>query len=152
MPKFAFVAAVLAALAASTPASGALLAKSCGNRCATLTASGTGSLGVVGSGAEWGSFRSGTVWVRDRTGKSNPRNWVHGTDLQWKTIGEDGWKATTSKSVTFGASGKFWIKLVATKIQMSGVFDGAGSINGTGTYNLNGHKRSWPNATTTLKF
>jgi hypothetical protein len=62
MRKIAFITALLAALAAAAPASGAfMLGKSCGNSCATLTAGGTGSLGVVGSGAEWGSIGSGIV-------------------------------------------------------------------------------------------
>ena len=152
MRKIAFITAVLAALAVAAPASGALLAKSCGNSCATLTASGKGSLGVVGSGAEWGSFSSGIVWVRDRTGKGNPRNWVHGSSLKWKSLGDDGWKATTTKPLTFSATGKFWVKLEGTNIQMSGVVDGTGNIKGSGTYALNGHKQSWPSANRALTF
>jgi hypothetical protein len=152
MRKIAFITAVLAALAVAAPASGALLAKSCGNSCATLTASGKGSLGVVGSGAEWGSFSSGIVWVRDRTGKGNPKNWVHGSSLKWKSVGDDGWKATTTKPLTFSATGKFWVKLEGTNIQMSGVVAGTGNIKGSGTYALNGHKQSWPSANRALTF
>ena len=153
MRKIAFITALLAALAAAAPASGALmLAKSCGNNCATLTASGTGSLGIVGSGAEWGSFLGGTIWVRDRTGKSNPRNWVHGSGLHWKSIGDDGWKATTTKSLNFSASGKFWVKLQGSGVQMSGVLSGTGNIKGSGKYSLNGHKRSWPTSLQALQF
>jgi hypothetical protein len=152
MRRIAFITIVLAGLAAAAPASGALLAKSCGNSCSTLTASGKGSLGVVGSGAEWGSFLSGTIWVRDRTGTSNPRNWVHGSGLHWTSLGDDGWKAKTSKSVIFSASGKFWVKLAGPGIQISGVFDGTGNIQGTGTYNLNGHKHNWPTFATALSF
>jgi hypothetical protein len=152
MRKIAFITAILAALVAAVPASGALLAKSCGNTCATLTASGTGSLGVVGSGAEWGSFQSGTVWVRDRSGGGNPKSWVHGSALKWKPIGDDGFKATTSKPVTFSANGKFWVKLEGSKIEMSGVFDGTGNIKGSGSYALNGHKKAWPSANKALTF
>jgi hypothetical protein len=153
MRKIAVITALLAALAAAAPASGALmLAKSCGNSCATLTASGTGSLGIVGSGAEWGSFSGGTIWVRDRTGKSNPRNWVHGSGLHWKSIGDDGWKATTTKSLTFSTSGKFWVKLQGSGIHMSSVLAGTGNIKGSGKYSLNGHNRSWPSSSQALRF
>jgi hypothetical protein len=153
MRKIAFITALLAALAAAVPASGAvMLAKSCGNSCATLTAGGTGSLGVVGSGAEWGSVGSGIIWIRDRTGKSNAKNWVHGSGIHWKSLGDDGWRATSSKSMTFSANSKFWVKLQGPKISMSGVFDGTGNIKGNGKYTLNGHKRSWPNTSQALRF
>jgi hypothetical protein len=166
MRKIAFITAVLAALAAAVPASGALLAKSCGKSCATLTASGKGSLGVVGSGAEWGNIQSGTIWVRDRTGKQNPRTyrggscmtagcegWVHGSGLTWKSIGDDGWKVTSKHRMIFSAStNTFWIKLQGPGIAVSGVFDGTGNIEGTGTYTLNGNKHSWPSANRALTF
>ena len=152
MRKIAFISAVLVALAAAVPASGAMLAKSCGNSCATLTAAGKGSLGVVGSGAEWGSFSSGTVWVRDRTGKSNPRTWVNGSGLKWKSLGDDGWKATTTKAITFLANGKFWVKLQGPKIKVHGVFDGTGNINGIGTYTLQGQQHPWPSVNRALTF
>jgi hypothetical protein len=152
MRKIAFITVALAVLAAAAPASGALLAKSCGNSCATLTASGKGSLGVIGSGAEWGSVQSGTIWVRDRTGKSNAKNWVHGVALHWKSLGSDGWKATSSKKMTFSANNKFWVKLEGPGISMSGVFDGTGNIKGSGKYTLNGNKRSWPNSSQALRF
>jgi len=93
------ITAVLAALAAAAPASGAvLLAKRCTTSCASFQANGKGWVSVVGSGAEYGSISSGTVWVRDRTGKQNPRyaGWVHGSGLTWKWIGDDGWKVTAN--------------------------------------------------------
>jgi hypothetical protein len=153
MRKIAFITALLAALAAAVPASGAvMLAKSCGNSCATLTAGGTGSLGVVGSGAEWGSVGSGIIWIRDRTGKSNAKNWVHGSGIHWKSLGRDGWKATSSKKMTFSANSKFWVKLHGPGIWMSGVFSGTGNIQGAGNYKLNGHKRSWPHTSQALRF
>jgi hypothetical protein len=153
MRRIVFITALLAALAAAAPASGALLlAKSCGNNCAQFAASGTGALGVVGSGAEWGSISSGIIWVRDRTGKSNAKNWVHGSGIHWKSLGSDGWKAMSSNKMTFSANNKFWVKLQGPGVQMSGVFDGTGSIQGDGHYTLNGHKKSWPTSSQSLRF
>ena len=153
MRKFAFITALLAALAAAAPASGALmLSKSCGNNCAQFTASGSGALGVVGSGAEWGSISSGTIWVRDRTGKSNAKTWVHGSGIHWTSLGDDGWKARSSNKMTFSATNKFWVKLQGPGVQMSGVFNGTGNIGGTGKYTLNDHKKSWPSSTQSLQF
>jgi hypothetical protein len=153
MRKIAFITAILAALAAAAPASGAvLMAKTCGKSCSTFRASGNGAVSIVGNGAEWGTMSSGTIWVRDRTGKSNPRNWVHGSSLHWKYLGDDGWKVTSSRAMTLGASTKFWIKLQGRGIKVCGVFDGSGTISGSGTYTVNGHKHSWPGHTTRLHF
>jgi hypothetical protein len=77
---------------------------------------------------------------------------VHGSGIHWKSLGDDGWKATSSKSMTFSANSKFWVKLQGPKIQMTGVFDGTGNIQGNGNYALNGHKRSWPNTSQALRF
>jgi hypothetical protein len=153
MRKIAFLTAILAALAAAAPAAGAvMLAKSCGSSCTTFSANGKGAVSIVGSGAEWGTISSGTIWVRDRTGRSNPRNWVHGSGLHWKYLGGDGWKVTSSHSITLSASTKFWIKLQGRGIKVCGVFDGSGTISGSGTYTLNGHRHSWPGRTTRLQF
>ena len=115
MRKIAFITAVLAALAVAAPASGALLAKSCGNSCATLTASGKGNLGVVGSGAEWGSFSSGVVWVRDRTGKDQPQELGERVGAEVEVdLAVDGWRAKTTKPTHVLANGKFWVKLQGT--------------------------------------
>jgi hypothetical protein len=153
MRKIAFITALLAALAAAAPASGALmLAKSCGNTCAQFTASGSGALGVIGSGAEWGSISRGIIWVRDRTGKSNAKNWVHGSGIHWKSLGDDGWKATSTNKMTFSATNRFWVKLQGPGVQMSGVFDGTGNIAGSGNYALNGHKKNWPQTSQSLRF
>jgi len=153
MRRILLISAVLATLAGAAPASGAvLMASSCGSSCATLTANGKGWLSVVGSGAEWGTISSGTIWVRDRTGHSNPKNWVHGSSLHWKFIGDDGYRVTSTHPMTVCASTKFWIKLQGPGIQVSGVFDGSGAISGTGKYAINGHSHSWPAYATDLHF
>jgi hypothetical protein len=147
---------VLAALAASAPASGAvLLAKRCTASCTSFQANGKGWVSVVGSGAEYGSLSGGTVWVRDRTGHNNPRDdgWVHGSGLTWKSIGDDGWKVTSRHAMTVNATGKFWVKLQGSGIQVCGVFDGSGAIQGDGSYALNGGKsHGWPDRATDLHF
>ena len=153
MRKIAFITALIAALAAAAPASGAtMLAKTCGSSCTTFSASGNGAVSIVGNGAEWGTMSSGTIWVRDRTGKSNAKNWVHGSGLHWKYLGRDGWKVTSTKTMTISASTKYWIKLQGRGIKVCGVVDGSGTISGSGTYTLNGHKHSWPGQTTRLQF
>ncbi len=153
MRKIALITAILAALAAAAPASGAVLrAKSCGSSCSTFSASGNGAVSIVANGAEWGMMSRGTIWMRDRTGKSNPRNWVHGSGLHWKYIGRDGWKVTSSRKMTISASTRYWIKLQGRGIKVSGVFDGSGTISGSGTYTVNGHRHDWPGHTTRLHF
>jgi hypothetical protein len=153
MRRIVLITALIAALAAAAPASGAtMLAKTCGSSCATFSASGNGAVSIVGNGAEWGTMSSGTIWMRDRTGKTNPRNWVHGSGLHWKYLGRDGWKVTSTKPMTISASTKFWIKLQGRAIKVCGVFDGSGTISGSGTYTVNGHKHGWPDRTTRLYF
>ncbi len=153
MRKIVVLTAVIAALAAAAPASGAtLLAKACRTSCSSLSASGDGTVSVVANGAEWGTMSKGTIWMRDRTGNTNPRNWVHGKGLHWKYLGRDGWKVWSSYPMTISASTKFWIKLQGRGITICGVFDGSGTISGSGTYTLNGHKHRWPAATTRLYF
>jgi len=156
MRKIATITALLTAVAVATlaaPASGAvLLAKSCGSSCSTFSATGSGELGIVANGAEWGSARSGTVWVRDRSGKDSARSWVSGSGIHWKYLGHDGWKGTSSHTIKLCASGKFWVKLRGPGIAVSAVVDGGGSISGSGTYHLKGHGHSWPHSTTALHF
>ena len=153
MRKIAFITALIAALAAAAPASGAtMLAKSCSNSCSSFSANGKGWVSIVANGAEWGTISSGTIWMRDRTGRSSPRNWVHGSGLHWKYLGRDGWKVWSTKTMTVSASTKFWIKLQGSGICVSGVFDGSGTIGGSGTYIINGHKHSWPGVNTRLQF
>jgi hypothetical protein len=154
MRRIVFILTLLAALAAAASASGAvMLAKSCHNTCSTLQAGGKGWLSVVGNGAEWGTISSGTVWVRDRTGKSDPRKWVHGSGLTWKSIGDDGYRGTSKHSMRLRSGGqKFWIKLQGPGIQVSGVFDGSGRVAGSGSYTVNTHTHSWPKHATELHF
>ena len=153
MRRFVFISALLAALAAAAPAAGAtLMASTCTSSCSAFQASGKGWVSVVGNGAEWGSIGSGTIWVRDRTGKSDPRSWVHGSGLTWKNIGDDGWRVSSTHSMTISASTKFWIKLQGPGIQICGVFDGSGMIAGTGTYSLNNHSHAWPGSPISLQF
>ena len=90
--------------------------------------------------------------MRDRTGKANPRNWVHGSGIHWKSLGDDGWKGTSKNSMTFSTSSKFWVRLQGPGIKASGVCDGTGNIQGTGKYTLNGHNRSWPTTSQALRF
>jgi hypothetical protein len=156
MRKIVIITAALTTLAATVavaPASAAvLLAKRCTSSCTTLTANGGGELGITGNGAEWGSVRSGIVWVRDRTGKTNPRNWVSGSGIHWKYLGDDGWKATSSHAMKICASGKFWVKLRGPGIGISAVVDGSGSIGGSGRYTLAGHTHEWPHSESRLRF
>ena len=153
MRKIVLITAVVAALAAAAPASGAtLLAKACRTSCSSFSASGSGAVSIVANGAEWGTMSGGTIWMRDRTGKTSPRNWVHGKGLHWTYLGRDGWKVRSSRSMTISASTKFWIKLQGSGICVSGVFDGSGTIGGSGTYIINGHKHSWPGVNTRLLF
>jgi hypothetical protein len=153
MRKIVFITAVIAALAAAAPASGAtLLAKACRTSCSSFSASGSGSLSIVANGAEWGTMSGGTVWMRDRTGRTSPRNWVHGKGLHWTYLGRDGWKVSSSRTMTISASTKFWIKLQGRGITVCGVFDGSGTISGSGTYTVNGHRHRWPGRNTHLQF
>jgi hypothetical protein len=153
MRKIVVITALVAALAAAAPASGAtLLAKACRTSCSSFSANGSGAVSIVANGAEWGTMSSGTIWMRDRTGRGNPRNWVHGKGLHWKYIGRDGWRVSSSYLMTVSASTKFWIKLQGRGIKVCGVFDGSGTIAGSGTYSVNGHKHRWPGATTHLQF
>jgi hypothetical protein len=153
MRKIVLVTTVLAALAAAAPASGAtLLAKACRTSCSSFSANGSGVVSIVANGAEWGTMSSGTIWMRDRTGRGNPRNWVHGRGLHWKYLGRDGWRVSSTNLMTVSASTKFWIKLQGRGIKVCGVFDGSGTISGSGTYSVNGHKHRWPGATTHLQF
>jgi hypothetical protein len=153
MKRIAFILTLAVAVAAAAPATGAvLLAKRCTSSCSQFQATGKGWLSVVGNGAEWGTIGSGTIWVRDRTGSSNPKNWVHGTGLKWTSIGDDGYRVTSSHSMTVSASTKFWIKLQGPGINVCGVFDGSGAISGSGKYALNGRSHSWPDSPTDLHF
>jgi hypothetical protein len=156
MKRIALITALLATLAAAVPASGAvLLAKNCTSNCSNVQAKGNGWLSVVGNGAEWGNLQSGTIWVRDRTGNTDPKrsDWVSGRGLTWKSIGDDGWKVTSKSPMSFSASTKsFWIKLQGPGIQVSGVFVGSGAIAGNGKYAINSHTHSWPTHATDLHF
>jgi hypothetical protein len=153
MRRLAFITALIAALVVATPASAAtLMAAKCTNSCSAFQANGKGWVSVVGNGAEWGSISSGTIWVRDRTGKGNPKSWVHGSGITWKNLGRDGWKATSKHPMTISASTKFWIKLQGPGIQVCGVFDGSGAIAGSGKYVLNNKTHSWPGHSTRLHF
>jgi hypothetical protein len=153
MRRLIFITALLAALAAAAPASGAiLLAKNCGGSCATFQANGSGWVSVVGNGAEWGSMSSGTFWVRGRSGQSNVKGWVHGSGISWKYLGDNGWRATSKHGMTVNATGKFWVKAQGSGVQMCSVVDGSGTIAGSGTYTLNSHKHSWPSRATSLQF
>lgn len=139
---------------AAAPSNGAvLLAKNCGSSCTDFNADGTGWVSVVGNGAEWGSMSSGTIWVRDRTGKANPRNWVHGSGITWKNIGDDGWRATSKHAMTVNATGtSFWVKLQGSGVQMCSVVDGSGKIAGKGKYSLDGRSHAWPTTAISLHF
>jgi hypothetical protein len=145
MKKLAFLIAILATLAAALPASGAvLLAKNCTKSCSAFQANGNGWVSVVGNGAEWGSLKSGTIWMRDRTGNSNPKNWLkqHTGQVQWTYLGDDGWKVTSTKSMTISVSTKsFWVKLQGSGIHVCGEFDGSGELAGTGNYQIG--SKSW---------
>jgi hypothetical protein len=154
MKKIAFITALLAMLATALPASGAvLLAKRCTTSCSQFQANGTGWVSVVGNGAEWGTLKSGTIWLRDRTGQQNPKSWVHGNGLEWKYIGDDGWKVTSKHSMTISASTKFWIKLQGPGIQVCGVFDGSGEVAGSGKYQIGSKSwQSWSAHATDLHF
>jgi hypothetical protein len=158
MKKLALLIAFMATLAAAVPASGAVLhANNCTSGCSDFQANGKGWLSVVGNGAEWGSINSGTIWVRDRTGNTDPNSkknpWVFGRGLTWKSIGDHGWKVTSRYPMSFSASTKsFWVKLQGPGIQACGVFDGSGQIAGTGTYSVKGHKHTWPTQATELHF
>src|SRR6266536_882553 len=152
MRRIVILTAFVAALVAAAPAAATALRPSCGPGCATLYANGTGTLGVTGSGDEWGGISSGTIWVRDRTGAGHAKNWVHGTALNWSWIGDGGWKVTSKKAMTFSATTKFWLKLKGPGIYVSGVHDGSGTIAGTGKYTLNGHAHSWPQTAKALSF
>ncbi len=153
MRRLAFITSILAVLAAAAPASGAvMLAKNCGSTCSTFQAKGSGWVSVVGNGAEWGSLSKGTIWVRDRTGKGNPKRWVRGSGITWKYLGRDGWRATSKHSMTINATGKFWVKLQGPSIQICSVVDGSGKIAGKGTYILNHKSHSWPKHATRLHF
>ena len=162
MKKLAFIIALLATVAAAVPASGAvLLAKNCTTSCSAFQANEAangknGWVSVVGNGAEWGNLKGGTIWIRDRTGKSNPKNWLkkHAGQVQWTYLGDDGWKVTSAKSMTISVSTKsFWVKLQGPGIHVCGEFDGSGAIAGDGTYSLNGGKsHSWPDRATDLHF
>jgi hypothetical protein len=156
MRKIATITALLTAVAVVTlaaPASGAvLLAKSCYSSCSMFSATGGGNLGIVANGAEWGSATSGTIWVRDRSGKDKARSWVSGSGIHWKYLGHDGWKGTFSHTIKLNAWGKFWVKLRSPGIAVSAVVDGSGSIAGNGTYHLKGHGYRWPYSTTQLHF
>ncbi len=153
MRKIVHITAVVAALAAAAPASGAtLLAKACRTSCSSFSANGSGTVSIVANGAEWGTMSGGTIWMRDRTGRGNPRNWVKGKGLHWRYIGRDGWRVRSSNQMTLLASTKFWIKLQGRGIKVCGVFDGSGTISGSGTYSVNGHTHRWPGATTHLHF
>src|SRR5690242_11281994 len=132
MRKIVILTAVLAALAAAAPASGAtLLAKACRTSCSSFSANGSGTVSIVANGAEWGTMSGGTIWMRDRTGRGNPRNWVKGKGLHWRYIGRDGWRVRSSNQMTLLASTKFWIKLQGRGIKVCGVFDGSGTISGS---------------------
>jgi hypothetical protein len=156
MKKIAFLIALLATLAAALPASGAvLLAKNCTSSCSTFQANGKGWLSVVGNGAEWGSISSGTIWLRDSTGRSNPKNWLvqHAGELHWTYLGDDGFKVTSTKSMRFSASAKFWIKLEGPGITVSGVFDGTGRVAGSGKYQIGSKSwHAWSQNATDLQF
>jgi hypothetical protein len=153
MRRLVIISALSAALVAAAPAAGAtLMARTCTTSCSTFQAGGKGWLSITGNGAEWGSISSGTIWVRDRTGNSDPRKWVHGTNLSWTFIGDDGWRVSSKYAMTISASTKFWIKLQGPGIQICDVVDGTGAISGTGKYTLNNHQRAWPSTATSLQF
>lgn len=152
MKKLALLIAFMATIATAVPASGAvLLAKNCGSTCTTLNANGTGSLSVVGSGAEYGTIASGTLWVRDRSDNGHKDFSVTGFQTR-VSIGDDGWKFTSKHSMSFCANSKFWVKLQGPSIVVSGVFDGSGEIAGTGNYTLNNARHTWPTHATDLHF
>jgi hypothetical protein len=154
MKKLAFILTLAVVVAPAAPASGAvLLAKRCTSSCSQFQAIGKGWLSVVGHGAEWGTISSGTIWVRDRTGGSNPKTWVHGSGLKWTSIGDDGFRVTSTHSMTVSASTKFWIKLQGPGINVCGVFDGSGAVAGSGKYQIgSGAWHAWGRRATDLHF
>jgi hypothetical protein len=152
MKKLAFLIAILVAAAAAVPASGAVLrAASCGKSCSSLHATGNGWLSVVGSGAEYGTISSGTLWVRDRSDNRHKDFSVTGFQTR-VSIGDDGWKFTSKHAMSFCANSKFWVKLQGPGIAVNGVFDGSGEIAGTGNYMLDNGRHAWPKHAADLHF
>jgi hypothetical protein len=145
------VVCALVGLAAPQVALGApaLLAHSCGASCASLDATGKGTLNVNGKGAEWGSISSGTVKVQDKSHNGH-KDWsvtVNGKNCH-TTVDPSNSAIRVCKSshtIYFSASTTWWLGVKGTSVSVSVVASGGFYIKGSGGYHLNGGKRkTWP--------
>jgi hypothetical protein len=142
------VVCVAAVLAAPQVAWGAptLAAHSCGTNCGSLDATGKGTLNINGNGAEWGSVKSGTVKVQDKSHNGHQDWSLTGCDKRFKQPDE---KSITvcqaNNTIYFSASTLWWISVQGTGVSASVVATGGVYIKGSGTYHLNGGgRKSWP--------
>jgi len=142
------VACVVAVLVAPQVALGAptLIAHSCGSSCGSLDATGNGTLNINGKGAEWGSIKSGTVKVQDKSHNGH-RDWsLTGCDKRFKQSGDTSITVCqANNTIYFSASTVWWLSLQGTGVSTSVVATGGVYIKGSGSYHLNGGSRkSWP--------
>jgi hypothetical protein len=144
------VACVVGALAVPQVAFGAprLVSHSCGSSCGSLDASGSGTLNINGKGAEWGSVKSGTVRVQDKSHNGH-RDWsLTGCDKRYKDPSN---RAITvckaNNRIYFSTSTTWWLGVSGTAVSASVVASGGVYIKGSGGYHLNGGgRRKWPSA------
>ncbi|HYX85038.1 MAG TPA: hypothetical protein VE777_08715 [Gaiellales bacterium] len=161
MSRFAVLAVCaigVAALVAPQSASAALtgIAKSCGSNCGSLDATGTGTLGVNGNGAEWGSISSGTVKVQDKSSNGH-KDWsltINGNPC--KTTADPSNSnvrvCTSTRTIYFSVSTVWWLQVKGRGVSLSVVASGGVYIKGSGGYHLNGgSRRSWPSGGASFK-
>ncbi len=70
----------------------------------------------------------------------------------WKYLGDDGWKVTSTQSMTVYGDRQVLGQAAGPGVSVCGVVDGSGKIAGSGKYSLNGRSHSWPKSATSLHF
>jgi hypothetical protein len=149
MGRIAILAACAAAILAAPQValgSPALIAHSCGSSCGSLDATGKGTLNINGKGAEWGSIRSGTVKVQDKSHNGH-RDWsLTGCDKRYRDSENRAiFICVANNTIYFSASTTWWLSLKGTGVSASVVASGGIYMKGSGHYHLNGGKRkNWP--------
>jgi hypothetical protein len=153
MGRFAIVLTCAVAVLATVPApAGAqvLIASTCGSSCGSLDASGKGTLGINGNGAEWGSVASGTVKVEDKSHNGRKDYSLSGCDKRYRDPSDSAIVVCQAdNAIYFSTSTVWWLQVTGTNVNASAVASGGVYIKGSGGYHRNGgSRRSWPSGGT----
>jgi hypothetical protein len=148
MGRLAIVLSCAAAMlcAPATASAFGLVANSCGSTCSSLDATGSGTLGINGKGAEWGSISSGTVKVEDKSQNGRKDYSLSGCDSRFHDPSDPAViVCQANNTIYFSVSTTWWLQVSGSGVNLSAVASGGVYIKGSGGYHHNGGARkSWP--------